>query len=365
MAQRRGHLYQRGQTWWVKYYIDGRPVRESTRTDKEHEAQRYLNSIMGRLADGRPMLPKADRIRYDEIADDLRRHYETSGERELREADARLKPLKAFFAGRRVANINATDAERYVQARQAAGLTNGTINRELSILVKMVKFAYECGKVFRLPVIHKLKEAPPRQGFFEPEQFQAVRRQLREDLQVAATIAYTYGWRRSEILTLTLAQVDLKAGTLRLEPGTTKNEEGRLVYLTPELRPLLAAQIERVRRLERRLDGIIPYLFPHLNRPHQGKRIKNFSKAWGNACKQAGVPGMLLHDCRRTAVRNLVNAGVPERVAMKMTGHKTRSVFDRYHIVSPGDLQDATRKLTGTIAGIRGQSVLDSTHPTH
>ncbi len=349
-----GMLYRRGAVFWVKYYVNGRPIRESTHTDKETEAKRFLKEREGRVATGQPVLPRADRIRYAEIADDLRRHYDISGERGLREADARLKPLKAFFTGRRVANINATDAERYVQARQAAGLTNGTINRELSVLGKMLRFAYKGGKVLRLPVIHKLKEAPPRQGFFEPEQFQAVRRQLREDLQMAATIAYTYGWRRSEILTLTLAQVDLKAGTLRLEPGTTKNEEGRLVYLTPELRSLLTAQIERVRALERELGRIIPYLFPHLNRPHQGKRIRNFSKAWRNACKQADVPGMLLHDCRRTAVRNLVNAGVPERVAMKVTGHKTHSVFDRYHIVSPTDLQEATRRLTGTISGTIG-----------
>jgi integrase len=205
--------------------------------------------------------------------------------------------------------------------------------------------------VTKVPVIRKLKEAAPRQGFFEREQFEAVRKHLPTDLQAAATVAYTFGWRtQSEVLTLERRQLDLDAETLRLDPGTTKNDDGRLVYLTPELKTLLRAQAERVNTLERQLGRIIPWLFPHLPARHVSRRLMgtprgDFRKAWVTACKRAGVPGALRHDCRRTAVRNMVNGGVPERVAMKVTGHRTRSVFDRYHIVSPADLKEATRKL--------------------
>ena len=108
----------------------------------------------------------------------------------------------------------------------------------------MFRLGYENGKVMRVPPIKMLKESAPRAGFFEPEQYEAVRRRLPPDLQAAVAIAYTCGWRtRSEILTLERRQVDLKAGTLRLEPGTTKNREGRVVYLTPELRTLVVEQL--------------------------------------------------------------------------------------------------------------------------
>lgn len=98
--------------------------------------------------------------------------------------------------------------------------------------------------------------------------------------------------------------------------------------------------------LQRQTGQIIPLVF-HDN----GHSIVNDDKRWRWACQAAGLPGKIVHDFRRTAVRNMVRAGIPERVAMQMAGHKTRSVFDRYHSVSDGDLQEAARRLDTAFPG--------------
>src|SRR5262249_61169475 len=128
--------------------------------------------------------------------------------------------------------------------------------------------------------------------------------------------------------------------------GRTKNGEGRVFPFTAELRRVFEGQQAMADRLKK-AGTIVRHVFCYTTGQKTGKRItaSGFTKAWRKARVAAGCPGRIPHDFRRTAVRNLVRAGVPERVAMQLTGHKTRSVFERYNIVSPGDLRDAARRL--------------------
>ena len=205
-----------------------------------------------------------------------------------------------------------------------------------------------------MPHIPMLREDNVRTGFFERGEFEDVREQLPEPLRPVVTFAYLTGWRvPSEVLPMTWAQVDRAGKTIRLDPGTTKNSEGRV--LPYELLAELEAVMEGAWAERKRLAAagvLCPYVFHRA-----GNRIKYFGDAWRSACKAAGLPGKLVHDFRRTAVRNLVRAGVPEKIAMGITGHKTRHVFDRYDIVNEADLRGALGKLAAAEKGTKkGQS---------
>jgi integrase len=187
-------------------------------------------------------------------------------------------------------------------------------------------------KVDRVPHIKMLKENSVRKGFFEHGDFLALRAALPDYIRPIITFAYASGWRRSEILGLTCDRVDVKNGIVRLEAGETKNDEARTFYLDDELK-----EIFRQLFIERTLG--MSYVFVR-----DGKPIRGFRKAWLKACKAVRLEGRIFHDFRRTAVRDMVRAGIPERVAMKITGHRTRSVFERYNIVSDADLREASKK---------------------
>lgn len=348
-----GTLYKQTKSrfWWIKYYRDGRPIRESTGTEKESEARRILRQREGDLAAGRPILPRADRIRFEELARDFLTDYRVNGKRSLDRAERSVAHLQRHFAGWRVLHITTPAIRAYVEKRQGEGAQNATINRELAALKRMFNLALVAEKLLRRPYVPTLAEDNTRTGFFGDVEFLALQEALPDYLKPVATFAYTFGWRKGEILALTWDRVDLVAGIVRLDPGSTKNREGRTIVLTEELRGILAAQWTKARTIveqrdpgatPRQVAEAIPWVFHR-----EGKPIRDFRAAWASACSQAGLPGRIPHDFRRTAIRNMVRAGISERVAMQISGHKTRSVFDRYDIVSEGDLREAARKLSG------------------
>jgi integrase len=146
-----------------------------------------------------------------------------------------------------------------------------------------------------------------------------------------------------------MAHVDFAGHEVRLDAQTTKNDEPRVFPLTDDLRALLEQQHAEHVRLTK-AGHIFPFVFfrelaDRRGGPKAPRRILAFTGAWNAATIAAGCPGRIPHDLCRTAVRNMVRRGVPERVAMQLTGHKTRSIFDRYNIVSEGDLRSAAAQL--------------------
>jgi integrase len=193
-----------------------------------------------------------------------------------------------------------------------------------------------------VPVIEKLDEQNVRKGFADDQMMVDILKELDEDTGPVAEAGYVTGWRKGELLSRRWRHVDLEDGWLRLEPGETKNDEGRNYPLIPRLREVIERQYERKRDIERKTGRIVDSLFFRRN----GEPIRDFRGAWEGACKRAGHPGLLFHDLRRSAVRNLVRAGIPQLVAMQLTGHLTASVFKRYAIIDRSMLEEAGEKLS-------------------
>lgn len=356
-----GTLYKRGAVWWIKYYQNGRGMRESSHSTKESKARSLLKLREGDIEHGLPVNPKLNRIRFDEAAEDLKTEYAVNGRRSADELERRIRlHLIPHFGGRRLATITTPDINTFILKRQAGVIatndgderterkvSNGEINRELTTLKRIFNLAIEQDRIAMKPKIKLLQESAARSGFFEREHYTSVLAHLPAEIQPIITFAYITGWRiAAEVLPLEWRQIDFNAGEVRLDAGTTKNGDGRVFPFTDELRDVLRAQHAEHERLKQ----ITPWVFWRMVAKGRGgvkapKPITSFNKVWKIACRQAGCPGRIPHDLRRTAVRNLVRAGIPERVAMMMTGHKTPSVFQRYNIVSGSDLRDAARKL--------------------
>jgi integrase len=336
-----GTVYRQGGRgpWWIQYWVRGRRVRESSGSDKRSDAVRLLKQRIGDVSSGKPLGPDTARTSFRDLVRIIEDNY--AANRRKTDLHRYIVRLAKAFGSDLAVNITSDRLTNYTAARLAERARPATINRELSCLRRAFRLALRAGKVSIVPHFELLREDNTRKGFVEADQLEAVLRHLPSVYSVPVRVAFITGWRlHSEILTRCKHHLDLTNGWLRLDPGETKNRAGRMFPLTAELHDLLATHLQATQEYERKIGRLIPWLF-HRN----GERIGSFYKVWRKAVRAAGIPGAILHDFRRGAVRNLERAGISRSAAMNLTGHLTESVYRRYAIVDEQMLREAADKL--------------------
>src|SRR5580765_6501118 len=238
--------------------------------------------------------------------------------------------------------ISYEQMDKYATGRLEAGAAHATVKQEIAVLGRMLTLAVRAGRIAARPPLPEIAVSNTRTGFFEDSQLGAVLARLPEPVASVVAFAALTGWRRAEVLGLRWSQVDWDGGVVRLEPGTTKNDEGRSFPFRalPALGDVLRRRQEATQAVQRSQGCLVPWVFHR-----EGRQIVDFRTDWARACREAGVAGRKFHDLRRTAVRNLERAGVARSRATKLTGHLTESVYRRYAIVSEADLAEGVERL--------------------
>ena len=367
----------------IQYYQDGRRIREATGLTSKSEAQKLLTERLRQVSRGELDLCEQRPVRVEELYLSLEEHVKVNRPKSLKDLRGRWRHLKPVFGFVFARKLTTDSVIRYAAQRKEEGAANATVNRELATLRRAFNLGRRATppKVRGVPYIPMLKEDNVRRGFVEDSEFSRLTAEAHELwLRALLEVGFTYGWRRSELLGLRVRQLNFDTRTIRLDPGTTKNREGREVAMTDSVAVLLAQAAAG-----KHADDFL------LTRG-DGKPIRDFRRAWWNLCVRAGlgsftcrvcarpVPGggkcrecgarrpaysgLIVHDMRRSAAKALRSAGVPESVIMNMGGWKTPAMFRRYAIVSSADQRAAVEKLERARAANSPQIALISAKTT-
>jgi integrase len=324
--------------WWFAYYHRGREHRESSGSTDRKVALRRLKERLREVGAAQLGLrpfggPAQERRTLADLLQDLERDHEIHGRKSLPQLRSHLRHVRAFFGPDRALTVTPDRLRRYIAHRQQEGAAPATINRETEAVARAFTLAVESGMLVTAPHVPSLPERNARQGFFERGEFEAVLQRLPDaDVKDFCEWFYRTGMRPGEIRSLTWADLDRETWALRLHARGAKTGYGRTIPLEGPLRTII----------ERRLGVRVLHCQHIFSRSE--RQMGDFGKTWNRACQAAGQSGKLLYDLRRTAVRNMVRAGVDPSVAMKISGHRTRAVFDRYNIIDERDLRYALAK---------------------
>jgi integrase len=388
-----GRIYRVGRYVWIAWSNSNHEqIRESTKLlwdgpDAKAPNMRKAKAMLkDRLAKKHLGMDKEIRgIAYDHIRSSYLRELVNAEGKSLprrrngklildREGLPRLNAitkLDEFFSGYRLKHITADALDEFVSDLKSKAYSNGSINRSLSSLQAMFKAAKDRKDIREMPTYWpRMREANPRSGFAERDEYERLLTALPAELKPVLAIGFETGMRRGEILNLKWEQIDFLDELMVLHPGETKNDEGREVPITSEMHRELLAR-------KRACPPDCPWIAFKFDRKGHWHKIDAFGKRWNVVCVKLGLgqwvratdpvtgeelwekprgprskpkpkmtyEGRLFHDMRRSGIRTMVRAGIDPTIAMKISGHKTASIFRCYNIVSTKDIKDAGRKL--------------------
>lgn len=325
--------YLRGKFWWIRYMVPGEKNErfESSKSTNKKDALRLLIKRQSEIH-SKTLVPASTTIGnlLDLYLADKRN---TKGYRDA-EAYVRLH-LRPAFGKVPVDGLTTAMVNDFVEQKRRLPRSNASINRWLEGLHRSFTLGFRnkprlVGEIPEIPMLDESDNV--REGFLLHEQYIRLRDELPDHQRLLLVIGYHLGMRKGEILGLRWDQVDWGANVIRLEKRQTKGKQARNAPLYGELRVWL----EMAHATCSNSSTIVSW---------QGAAISETKRAWKAACNRAEVPGLYIHDLRRTAIRNMIRAGVPEKQAMLISGHKTRSMLDRYNIIDERDIQAAGQKM--------------------
>lgn len=355
-----GSVFRRGEVWWVSYYYRGERFRESAKSKLKKDATSLLKRRTREISEGAFIGPDEGLLTFEDLVGMIETDYKVNARKSARRLKYAVANLRQRFGRHRALDITTDRITQYIADRQDQGAASSTIRKETAALKRMFTLAVRANRLSRAPHVPQPQVRNVRENFLSSGDVEEVVQRLPKYLKPVARFAALTGWRLQETLGLKWSDVDFESGEVRLLPGKRKNDEGRSfpIHALPPLEKLLRDQLDLTRTLERETGEIIPHVFHR-----EGKRIISLRKAWSNACTLAGLEGTWFHDLRRTAVRNLEKAGVSRSVAMKLTGHRTESVYRRYAIADQRSLEEGGEKLAKLHAGTetKGRTVVPIT----
>jgi integrase len=344
------------RTWWVGYYAKGRMRRESSHSADDKVARRLLRERLRAVDDGTWVGPEREQVTVIAVLDALLRNYAMRGHRSLASTTSQAKAWRDPLGARRVLTVTTDQLTRCILAWQAEHVTPATINRRLSLLRRAYRLA-------KLPVdparldftVCFLKECSPLGRHLSPGDFAAIAARLDPGRAALFEFCYRTGKRKGQMSRTTWAHYDATAAEFTWSAAEVKGKR-------PEVLPLAGRPLAIVQALHatRRLTCRYVFHGPHCG--VTGRRVSadhgcvgDFKRAWATACATAGYPvgrkrgGFVFHNTRHTAITNLVNEGTPAHEAMAISGHRTRSVFDRYSLSLKPQIRAALERVSGAI----------------